>query len=59
LPPVATEPEEFLPHAGFVHRFDEHELSELAAALGRPLCWGERSDVYPHCTLQAGALPTP
>jgi SAM-dependent methyltransferase len=53
LPPVATEPEEFLPHAGFVHRFDERELLELAGSLGRTLCWGERSDVYPHCTLQA------
>lgn len=57
LPPVASEPEEFLPHAGFVHRFDEHELSRLAAALGRSLCWGERTEVYPHCTLQAPAAP--
>lgn len=54
LPPVATEPEEFLPHAGFVHCFDEAELTALAAQLGRTLCWGERSEVYPHCTLVAG-----
>lgn len=52
LPSVAIEPEEFLPHAGFVHRFEERELSELALALGRELSWGELNDVYPHCTLR-------
>lgn len=57
LPGATIEPEEFLPHAGFVHRFDERELSELALALGRELSWGELSDVYPHCTLRVQRAP--
>jgi SAM-dependent methyltransferase len=60
LPSAPPEAEEFLPHAGFVHRFSEHELSQLAIRLGRTLCWGERSDVYPHCSLLTpGASPLP
>jgi SAM-dependent methyltransferase len=55
LPDAATEPEEFLPHAGFVHCFSERELANLAKKLGRVLRWGERSDAYPHCSLLAPA----
>jgi SAM-dependent methyltransferase len=53
LADAVTEPEEFLPHAGFVHRFSERELTALATGLGRSLRWGERSDVYPHCSFSA------
>jgi SAM-dependent methyltransferase len=56
LPAPSSEHEEFLPHAGFVHCFTERELEALATALQRTLRWGERNDVYPHCSLVAPAL---
>ncbi len=50
LPAPSSESDVFLPHAGFVHRFTDVEIQELAKLVNRNMRSGGTPGTYAHCS---------
>jgi hypothetical protein len=55
LPAFESERDVFLPNAGFIHRFSEDEIADLARRIERDVRWGSDQRICAHATLLSAA----